>query len=80
MAQGGTPGEAAMTTIRMVDPAAVGGAVKDVFDAVLRRERAVFGATSVTSPRPRSGGSSRAIRTTWRPPGARTWPSWRRAP
>lgn len=38
-----------MTTIRMVDPAAVGGTVREIFDAVLRRERAVFGAAAVSN-------------------------------
>jgi hypothetical protein len=38
-----------MTTIRMVDPAVVSGTVGEIFDAVLRRERMVFGATSVSN-------------------------------
>ena len=38
-----------MTTIRMVDPAVVGGKAKEVFDAVLRREEKVFGATTVSN-------------------------------
>jgi len=38
-----------MTTIRLVDEAAVGGKVKEIFDAVLLRERKVFGATSVSN-------------------------------
>ena len=38
-----------MTTIRLVDPTAVGGKTKDIFDAVLLRERKVFGATSVSN-------------------------------
>ena len=38
-----------MTTIRMVDPATVTGTTKDIFDAVLRREATVFGATSVSN-------------------------------
>jgi alkylhydroperoxidase family enzyme len=38
-----------MTTIRLVDPAAASGRVREIFDAVLRRERAVFGATSVSN-------------------------------
>src|SRR5262249_4054090 len=42
-------GAADMTTIRMVDPAAVSGKVGEIFDAVLRRERTVFGATSVSN-------------------------------
>ena len=38
-----------MTTIRLVDAAKVTGKTKDIFDAVLRREEKVFGATSVSN-------------------------------
>jgi alkylhydroperoxidase family enzyme len=38
-----------MTTIRMVDPAAVEGKVREIFDAALRRERTVFGATAISN-------------------------------
>lgn len=38
-----------MTTIRMVDPAQATGRVREVFDAVLARERRVFGVTSVSN-------------------------------
>jgi alkylhydroperoxidase family enzyme len=38
-----------MTTIRLVDAAAVSGKAREIFDAVLRRERAVFGAESVSN-------------------------------
>jgi hypothetical protein len=38
-----------MTTIRLVDPATVTGKAKEIFDAVLLRERAVFGATVVSN-------------------------------
>src|SRR5215470_600293 len=38
-----------MTTIRLVDDASAGGLTKEIFDAVLRRERAVFGATAVSN-------------------------------
>jgi alkylhydroperoxidase family enzyme len=38
-----------MTTIRLVDPSTVAGKVKEIFDAVLLRERKVFGATSVSN-------------------------------
>ena len=38
-----------MTTIRLVDAAAVTGKTKDIFDAVLRREAKVFGATAVSN-------------------------------
>lgn len=38
-----------MTTIRMADPVTVTGKTKEIFDAVLRREAAVFGATSVSN-------------------------------
>jgi hypothetical protein len=38
-----------MTTIRMMDPAAAAGRTKEIFEAVLRREAGVFGATSVSN-------------------------------
>ena len=38
-----------MTTIRMIDPATASGKTKDIFDAVLRREQKVFGATEVSN-------------------------------
>ena len=38
-----------MTTIRLVDPAAVTGKARAIFDAVLRREEKVFGATAVSN-------------------------------
>ena len=38
-----------MTTIRLVDEAAASGRVKEIFDAVLLRERRVFGATRVSN-------------------------------
>jgi len=38
-----------MTTIRLIDPAAATGKTKDIFDAVLRREEKVFGATAVSN-------------------------------
>ena len=38
-----------MTTIRLLDPAEVTGRARDIFDAVLRREQTVFGATAVSS-------------------------------
>jgi hypothetical protein len=38
-----------MTTIRMVAPGAVSGRAREIFDAVLRRERTVFGATDVSN-------------------------------
>jgi hypothetical protein len=38
-----------MTTIRMVDLATVDGKPREIFDAVLRRERKVFGATEVSN-------------------------------
>jgi len=38
-----------MTTIRMVDGARVAGKTREIFDAVLRREEKVFGATSVSN-------------------------------
>jgi hypothetical protein len=41
--------EIGMSTIRMVDPARVAGKTREIFDAVLRREEKVFGATSVSN-------------------------------
>jgi alkylhydroperoxidase family enzyme len=38
-----------MTTIRMVDPSAATGRAREIFEAVLRREAKVFGATSVSN-------------------------------
>ena len=38
-----------MTTIRLVDPDVVAGKTKEIFDAVLRREAKVFGATAVSN-------------------------------
>jgi alkylhydroperoxidase family enzyme len=38
-----------MTTIRMVDPSAVTGKAREIFEAVLRRESKVFGATTVSN-------------------------------
>ena len=38
-----------MTTIRLPDPDAAGDRTKEIFDAILRREAKVFGATSVSN-------------------------------
>ena len=38
-----------MTTIRLLDPAAASGRTREIFDAVLTRERKVFGATAVSN-------------------------------
>ena len=38
-----------MTTIRLAEPEAATGRAKEIFDAVLRRERTVFGATGVSN-------------------------------
>jgi len=38
-----------MTTIRLVDPERATGRVKEIFEAVLRREQRVFGATRVSN-------------------------------
>jgi hypothetical protein len=38
-----------MATIRMVDPTAVAGKTREIFDAVLLRESKVFGATNVSN-------------------------------
>ena len=37
-----------MTTIRLADDNALTGKAREIFDAVLRRERTVFGATAVS--------------------------------
>lgn len=54
-----------MTTIRLVDPATVTGVTKDVFDAVLRREEKVFGATSVSNIWRCMGHSPALLQTNW---------------
>jgi alkylhydroperoxidase family enzyme len=38
-----------VTTIPLPDPAAAAGRTKEIFDAILRREVKVFGATSVSN-------------------------------
>ncbi len=38
-----------MTTIRLVTPETVTGATREIFDAILRREHRVFGATAVSN-------------------------------
>ena len=38
-----------MTTIRLLDPTDAVGKTREIFDAVLARERRVFGATSVSN-------------------------------
>jgi alkylhydroperoxidase family enzyme len=38
-----------MATIRLVNAATVTGVTKEIFDAVLRREQKVFGASSVSN-------------------------------
>jgi alkylhydroperoxidase family enzyme len=38
-----------MSTIRMVDPTTVTGRTREIFEAVLRREAKVFGATAVSN-------------------------------
>lgn len=38
-----------MTTIRLADPDAATGRAREIFDTVLRRERVVFGATTVSN-------------------------------
>jgi alkylhydroperoxidase family enzyme len=38
-----------MTTIRLPDPDGAAGRTKEIFDAILRREAKVFGATSVSN-------------------------------
>lgn len=38
-----------MATIRLIDPDAAAGRTREIFDAVLTRERRVFGATAVSN-------------------------------
>ncbi len=38
-----------MSTIRLVDPAAVTGKTREIFEAVLRREAKVFGAKALSN-------------------------------
>ena len=54
-----------MTTIRMVDPALVGGKVQEIFDAALRRERTVFGATQISNIWRCMGHSSELLEANW---------------
>jgi alkylhydroperoxidase family enzyme len=54
-----------MTTIRLVDPDTVTGTVKDVFEAVLRRERTVFGATAVSNIWRCMGHSAALLEANW---------------
>jgi alkylhydroperoxidase family enzyme len=54
-----------MTTIRLVDPATASGKVKEIFDAVLRRERTVFGATEVSNIWRCMGHSAALLEANW---------------
>lgn len=54
-----------MTTIRMVDPAMVSGRARDIFDAVLRRERKVFGATEISNIWRCMGRSAELLEANW---------------
>jgi alkylhydroperoxidase family enzyme len=54
-----------MTTIRMADPARVGAKTKEIFEAVLRREAQVFGATSVSNIWRCMGHSSDYLEANW---------------
>ena len=54
-----------MTTIRMADPAAATGPAKEIFDAVLRREAGVFGATSVSNIWRCMGHSADLVEANW---------------
>jgi len=54
-----------MATIRLVDPAQVSGKVRDIFDAVLRRERKVFGAASVSNIWRCMGHSPQLVEANW---------------
>jgi hypothetical protein len=54
-----------MTTIRMVDPAAATGRVREIFEAVLRRVRMVFGATQVSNIWRCMGYSAALVEANW---------------
>ncbi|HET9001512.1 MAG TPA: hypothetical protein VFP86_17870 [bacterium] len=54
-----------MATIRLVDPAQVSGKVREIFDAVLRRERKVFGASSVSNIWRCMGHSPQLVEANW---------------
>jgi len=54
-----------MTTIRMVDPATVEGRVREIFDAALRRERTVFGATEISNIWRCMGHSANLLEANW---------------
>ena len=54
-----------MTTIRLPDPAAATGKTKDIFDAVLRRESKVFGATAVSNIWRCMGHSADLVEANW---------------
>lgn len=54
-----------MTTIRMVDPGTVEGRVREIFDAVLGRERVVFGATTVSNIWRSMGHSPALLEANW---------------
>jgi hypothetical protein len=57
--------EADVTTIRMVDPAMVEGTVREVFEAALRRERTVFGATEISNIWRCMGHSAALLEANW---------------
>ena len=44
-----TAGGQGRGTIRFVDPATAGGKAREIFEAILRREAKVFGATAVSN-------------------------------
>jgi alkylhydroperoxidase family enzyme len=54
-----------MSTIRLVDPATVTGRAKEIFDAVLRREEKVFGATAVSNIWRCMGHSAEYLEANW---------------
>ena len=54
-----------MTTIRMVHPAEVTGKTREIFDAALRREQKVFGATEISNIWRCMGHSPELLETNW---------------
>ena len=54
-----------MPTIRLVDPTSVSGKTREIFDAILRREQKVFGATTVSNIWRCMGHSADLVEANW---------------
>jgi alkylhydroperoxidase family enzyme len=54
-----------MPTIRLVDPTSVSGRTREIFDAILRREQKVFGATAVSNILRCMGHSADLVEANW---------------